>query len=305
MSMYTHKGSGLRLIDGLDEVCGAQYINAAHGIPGHKDNATFGKLGTVNIRPRGKPPKEFPIPAGTELLMVYGARYWAGLAKLRAPIPPSDAPPGGKRRARNANSAPAPQKKGKGTKRSNDAPAPRRRHGSATPSARARAPGASATASHIAARPPHPTPAPRAAAKRARAASTTHDSSHPQRAHATRRTRHSAEPPPLAAPLPNAPSAARRNRRNATRSAAASSSMHEHDTQTFPRKDVHNVAQNRKRTRTANDADEHEQQRRRAPARRAPASTSSPAASAPPPPPLASRRPRDPGKTPREKSRDS
>ena len=309
MSMHTHKGSGLRLIDGLDEICGAQYINAAHGIPGHADNARFGNTGTINIRPRSrgenKPPKQFPIPANTELLMAYGQRYWAGLAKLRTPTSPSDAPPGGKRRARNANSELAPQKKSKCRRRSNDAPAPQQQHGSATPPACARALDASATASRITTRPLHPTPVARATAKRARAESATHDTPHQQRTHAARRTRHSAEPPPLVAPLPNAPSAARCKRNNAI--AAADSNMHKDDIQMFPTKDMdNNTARNGKRTRTDDDADEHNRQRHCPPARRAPTPAAPPpAAPAHPPPSSVPRRARGKRKSPRKKLRDS
>ena len=309
MSMHTHKGSGLRLIDGLDEICGAQYINAAHGIPGHTDNARFGNTGTINIRPRSrgenKPPKQFPIPANTELLMAYGQRYWAGLAKLRTPTSPSDAPPGGKRRARNANSELAPQKKSKCRRRSNDAPAPQQQHGSATPPACARALDASATASRITTRPLHPTPVARATAKRARAESATHETPHQQHTHAARRTRHSAEPPPLVAPLPNAPSDARCKRNNAI--AAADSNMHKDDIQMFPTKDMdNNTARNGKRTRTDDDADEHNRQRHCPPARRAPTPAAPPpAAPAHPPPSSVPRRARGKRKSPRKKLRDS
>ena len=79
------KGGGKRLIDGLDEICGAQYINAARGINGLRDNAHFGETGTI------KPLGNATIHAGTEILMAYGADYWRGVAS-HAPTAAHDLP---------------------------------------------------------------------------------------------------------------------------------------------------------------------------------------------------------------------
>ena len=87
------KGGGKRLIDGLDEICGAQYINAARGINGLRDNAHFGETGTI------KPLGNATIHAGTEILMAYGADYWRGVAS-HTPAAAHDPPPPPTRDAR-------------------------------------------------------------------------------------------------------------------------------------------------------------------------------------------------------------
>ena len=81
-----NKGGGKRLIDGLDETCGAQYINAARGIHGLRDNAHFGEKGTITTLGSST------IRAGTEILMAYGADYWRGITS-HTPTAAHDPPP--------------------------------------------------------------------------------------------------------------------------------------------------------------------------------------------------------------------
>ena len=91
MSLRVKGQKGKRLIDGYDEICGAQYINASRGIRGLDDNARFGDTGTIEVKQGkevrgGKVVKTGKIiHRGTEICMAYGPDYWRGVRATHDP----------------------------------------------------------------------------------------------------------------------------------------------------------------------------------------------------------------------------
>ena len=93
MSLQVRGQKGRRLIDGYDEVCGAQYINASRGIKGLEDNASFGETGTIQVKQTKTVRGGKVVTTGktiyrnTEICMAYGPSYWRGVRAAHDPTP--------------------------------------------------------------------------------------------------------------------------------------------------------------------------------------------------------------------------